>query len=72
MQVTSSGNGRVWIESAAGDRFGFEFTTRAAEMTEMLGEPDWVSARTPAEAAALIADAQRAAVDFARREGWID
>lgn len=72
MNVVESADQRVWIESGGGDRFGFEFTTRSALMTEMVGEPDWKAGSPPADARSVIDRAQKAAVDFARQQGWID
>ncbi len=72
MRVTRSDDNRVWVATEAGDEFGFEFTTRSALMTEMIGEPEWTSGTAPADAPAVIDRAKTAAEDFARRQGWID
>lgn len=72
MRVTRSGDGRVWIASDAGDEFAFEFTTRSALMTEMIGEPAWQSGTAPPHAAAIVDRARAAATAFAHDQGWID
>ena len=72
MRVTRSGDGRVWITSDAGDEFGFEFTTRSALMTEMIGEPAGGAGPAPAHASAGLDRARPAATAFAHDQGWID
>ena len=72
MHVTRSGDGRGWIASDAGDEFAFEFTTRSALMTEMIGEPAWGSGSAPPPAAAVVDRARAAAPAFAHAQGWVD
>lgn len=72
MRVVESGNGRVWVENGAGDRFGFEFPTRSVGMTEMMGEPGWTAGAPPDGAAGLIDAALKVAAEFARQQDWVD
>lgn len=72
MRVVRSGDKRVWVESDAGDAFGFEFTTRSALMIEMIGEASWASGAAPPDRAAVLDRARAIATAFGRDAGWLD